>query len=48
LLSFWGAGNTSIPLAAGAAHGNAFQETVILIILYSAALPFFISMGLIL
>jgi hypothetical protein len=35
-------------LAAGAAHGSAIQEAMIKVILYSAALPFFISMGLIL
>ena len=48
LAAVWGAGNTTIPLAAGAAHGSAFQEAVIKIILYSAAPPFFISMALIL
>jgi hydroxylaminobenzene mutase len=44
----WGAGNTTIPLAAGTARGNARQEAFIKIILYSAAPPFFISMALIL
>ena len=48
LAAIWGAGNSTIPLAAGTAHGSAMQETVIKVILYSAALPFFISMGLIL
>lgn len=48
LAAVWGAGNTTIPLAAGAAHGSAFQEAIIKVILYSAAPPFFISMGLIL
>jgi (hydroxyamino)benzene mutase len=48
LAALWGAGNTTIPLAAGAAHGSAIQEAMIKVILYSAALPFFISMGLIL
>jgi (hydroxyamino)benzene mutase len=44
----WGAGNTTIPLAAGAAHGSAFQEAIIKTVLYSAAPPFFISMALLL
>jgi hydroxylaminobenzene mutase len=48
LAALWGAGNTTIPLAAGAAHGSAIQETTIKIVLYSAAPPFFISMALIL
>jgi len=48
LAAVWGAGNTTIPLAAGAAHGTAFQEAIIRIIIYSAAPPFFVSMGLIL
>lgn len=48
MAALWGAGNTTIPLAAGAAQGNAFQEVVIKVILYSAAPPFFVSMALIL
>src|SRR5574341_2506194 len=48
LAAAWGAGNATIPLAAGAAHGSAIQETIIKVVLYSAALPFFLSMGLIL
>ena len=48
LAAVWGAGNSTIPLAAGTAHGSAMQEAMIKVILYSAALPFFISMGLIL
>jgi len=48
LAAFWGAGNTTIPLAAGTARGSARQEAIIKIVLYSAALPFFISMALIL
>src|SRR6476646_5984429 len=32
----WGAGNTTIPLAAGTARGNARQEAIIKTILYSA------------
>src|SRR6266542_507004 len=48
LAALWGAGNTTIPLAAGAARGSALQEVIINIVLYSAAPPFFISMALIL
>ena len=48
MAAVWGAGNTTIPLAAGSAQGNAFQEAVIKVILYSAAPPFFVSMALIL
>ncbi len=47
LAAIWGAGNTTIPLAAGAAHGSAFQEAIIKVVLYSAAPPFFISMALV-
>ena len=48
LAAIWGAGNTTIPQAAGPARGSAQQETVIKVILYSAAAPFFVSMALIL
>jgi len=48
LAAIWGAGDTTIPLAAGAAHEGAVQETLIKVILYSSALPFFVSMALIL
>jgi hydroxylaminobenzene mutase len=48
LAAVWGAGNTTIPLAAGEARGNALQEATIKVIQYSAAPPFFISMALIL
>ena len=37
LAAVWGAGNTIIPLAAGAARGSDFQETVITVVAYSAA-----------
>jgi hypothetical protein len=33
----WGAGNSIIPLAAGAARGTDFQETAINVVAYSAA-----------
>jgi hypothetical protein len=48
MAALWGAGNSTIPLAAGAAHGSTVQEIVIKTVLYSAALPFFVSMALIL
>src|SRR5215510_5094849 len=48
MAAIWGAGSTTIPLAAGTSQGSAFQEAIIKIVLYSAAPPFFISMGLIL
>ena len=48
LAAIWGAGSTTIPLAAGSAQGSGFQEAIIKVVLYSAALPFFISMGLVL
>ncbi len=44
----WGAGNTTIPQAAGTARGNARQEAAIKVVLYSAAPSFFVSMGIIL
>jgi (hydroxyamino)benzene mutase len=43
-----GAGDLSIPLAAGSAHGSAFQEAIIKIVLYSAAPTGLISFALIL
>jgi hydroxylaminobenzene mutase len=48
LAAVWGAGNTVIPLAAGGARGSDFQEAAIGVVIYSAAPPFFVSMGLIL
>jgi hydroxylaminobenzene mutase len=37
LAALWGAGNATMPIAAGAAHGSAFQETVIAAVAYSSA-----------
>jgi (hydroxyamino)benzene mutase len=48
LAAAWGAGNSIIPLAAGTAHGSAFQEVVISVVLYSAAPTILISLALIL
>jgi hydroxylaminobenzene mutase len=44
----WGAGNSTIPLAAGSARGSAFQEAMIKVVLYSAAPTVIISLALIL
>jgi (hydroxyamino)benzene mutase len=48
MAAVWGAGNETMPLAAGAAHGNAFQEAVIKSVAYSSAPTGLISLGLIL
>jgi len=48
LAAVWGAGNTTMPIAAGSARGNAQQETAIKVIIYSAAPTFFVSMALVL
>ena len=44
----WGAGTSTIPLAAGTAHGTAFQEAVIKGVLYTAAPTGIISFVLVL
>src|SRR5262249_2645614 len=46
--AIWGAGNETMPLAAGTAHGTAFQETVIRVVAYSSAPTGLISFALIL
>jgi (hydroxyamino)benzene mutase len=48
LAAAWGAGNSTIPLAAGTARGTAVEETVIRVVLYSAAPTVLISLALIL
>lgn len=48
LAAVWGAGNSTIPLAAGSAHGSDFQEAIIQVVLYSAAPTVLVSLGLIL
>jgi hypothetical protein len=45
--AIWGAGNETMPLAAGTAHGSAFQETVIRVVAYSSAPTGVISFALI-
>lgn len=44
----WGAGNSVMPLAAGAAHGSPLQEAVIKYVIYTAAPTGIISFALIL
>jgi len=48
LAAVWGAGNETMPLAAGAAHGSAFQEAVIKGVAYSSAPTGLISFAIIL
>jgi (hydroxyamino)benzene mutase len=48
LAAVWGAGNTVMPLAAGSARGSALQETVIMVVAYSAAPTGIIAFALIL
>jgi hydroxylaminobenzene mutase len=48
LAAVWGAGNSTMPLAAGTAQGSHFQELIIKIVLYSAAPTVLVSLGLIL
>lgn len=46
--AIWGAGNSTMPLAAGTAHGSDLQETVIKMVAYSSAPTGIISFALIL
>ncbi len=43
----WGAGTSTIPLAAGTARGSDSQEAIIKVVLYSAAPTVFVSMALV-
>jgi len=45
--AIWGAGNETMPLSAGTAHGSAFQEAVIRVVSYSSAPTGLISFALI-
>lgn len=47
LAAIWGAGHTTMPLAAGAAQGSAVQELIIKASLYSSAPTFLLSMALV-
>jgi len=46
--AFWGAGNETMPMAAGAAHGSPAQEAVITFVAYSSAPTGIVSFALIL
>jgi hydroxylaminobenzene mutase len=46
--AIWGAGSSTMPLAAGAAHGSDFQEAIIKIVAYSSAPTGMVSFALIL
>src|SRR5262245_32000103 len=46
--AFWGAGNETMPMAAGAAHGSAVQESLIEVVAYSSAPTGIVSFALIL
>jgi (hydroxyamino)benzene mutase len=46
--AIWGAGNSTMPIAAGAAHGTDFQEMAIAIVAYTSAPTGIISFALIL
>ncbi len=48
MAAVWGAGNETMPLAAGAARGTAFQEIVIKIVAYSSAPTGLVAFSLIL
>jgi hydroxylaminobenzene mutase len=48
MAAVWGAGNSILPLAAGAAHGSDFQEAAITAVAYSAAPTGITSFALIL
>jgi len=48
LAAVWGAGNSTMALAAGAAQGTAVQESVIKVVAYSSAPTGIVSFGLIL
>ena len=45
--AIWGAGNSTMPLAAGTAHGSDFQEAVIKVVAYPSAPTGIISFALI-
>jgi hydroxylaminobenzene mutase len=46
--AFWGAGNETMPMAAGVAHGSPAQERVIKVVAYSSAPTGIVSFALIL
>jgi (hydroxyamino)benzene mutase len=48
LAAYWGVGNTTLPIAAGSAHGSDFQETAIKVVMYPAAPTGIVAFALIL
>ena len=48
MAGIWGAGNSTMPMAAGVAHGSVLQEAVIKVVAYSSAPTGIISFTLIL
>ena len=48
LAAMWGAGNTTMTLAAGQAHGTPMQEMIIMLVAYSSAPTGIVSFVLIL
>src|SRR5262249_26371595 len=46
--AYWGAGNTTMPIAAGSAHGSDLQEIAIKLVMYPAAPTGIIAFALIL
>jgi hypothetical protein len=48
MAAWWGAGNETMPLAAGAAHGSAVQEIAIKVVAYSSAPTGLIAFSLVL
>jgi hydroxylaminobenzene mutase len=48
MAAIWGAGNETIPIAAGAAHGGALQEASIKYLAYSSAPTGIVSFAIVL
>lgn len=48
IAAWWGAGNETMPLAAGSAHGSAAQEAAIKVVAYSSAPTGLVAFGLVL
>jgi hydroxylaminobenzene mutase len=48
LAAVWGAGNTLLPMAAGSAHGTAFQETVVVVALRTGGAALIVATALVL
>lgn len=48
MAGLWGVGNSTLPIAAGPAHGSGFQEAAIMVVAYSSAPTGIVSFALIL